>query len=178
MKINLEGKSPQYFSILGRCIEKYKESAPEKLKLFLKYANSDTGVVWDKLGILHILAPAAKDVLFVIEPASFAAFIVVNGVDNSADRELIRETFGQKTVITEIYMQKAEGVVDKVHELLWIRRRTWCSSLEKLKFVNLAEELVYLQELGALTGEGYTFDEMPALTEGEKKKCLTNQKNG
>ena len=174
MKINLEGKSERYLGQLGKCIEKYKESAPEKLKLFLKYANSETGVVWDKLGILHILAPAAKDVLFVIEPVSFGTFIVVNGVDNSADKEVIRETFGQKTVITEIYMQKAQLVVDKVHELLWIKRRTWCSSIKKLRFVNLVEELVYLQELDALTGDGFTFDEMlvqetRAQGEGEKK---------
>ena len=161
MKIKLEGKSAQYISMLGECVKRYKESAPELLKLFLIYADPDTGAVRDKLGILRILSTAVmvEKVLFVVEPRTLVTSIVVNGYGNGTD-EIIKKSFGRTTMINQIYAHKAQSIVEKVDTLMWIKYRTWYSSLMRLKYVNLAREQVCLQELGAGVGMGYSFDKL------------------
>lgn len=170
MKIKLEGKSAQYLSLLRKCIDKYGETAPEKLKLFLKYADANTGVVRNKEGILRILAPDINKVLIVIEPCSLKTFMVVNaganeapGIGNHLDFEVIRKTFGRVGVgIDAFSTQKAQVVVDRVHALLWIKRRPWHNSLTRLQWLNLAVRQVCLQELDAGLGMGYSFDKLTA----------------
>ena len=173
MKINLDNKSKQYLGMLQWCIEKYKETDRRRLMLFLKYASPNTGVVSDRMGLLQILLPTmltgdivgAWKLLLVVQPGSLAAFIIVNGtLDGGSagvgDRELIEKTCGYK-IVCELKREKVCRVMEKVDALIWIRRRAWQTSLERVRFINLAEELIYLQQLDALVGAGYCFDKLP-----------------
>ena len=173
LKINLDGKSAQYLAMLRRCIEKYKEADRRRLKLFLKYASPNTGVVSDRMGLLQILLPTmltgdivgAWKLLLVVQPDSLAAFIIVNGTldggsSGVGDRELLEKTCGYK-IVCELKKEEVYRVLEKVDALIWIRRRAWQTSIEKVCFISLAEELIYLQKLGAGVGMGYTFDDLP-----------------
>ena len=153
-KINLKNKSKQYIKMLHQCIEKYRKADPERLKLFLKYADPDTGVVTGKMGLLHILTKAEQKFILMVQPGSFAIAMLINGpsdlIGNSA-YETVRE----------INVKQAYNILGKIDTLLWVRRRPWYTTLEKVRFVDLARELIYLQRLDAKLSTGYCFDDLP-----------------
>ena len=174
MKLNLEGKSDTYIASLQECLKHYKLEGlgKEKLKVFLKYADDETGVVENRVGMLHLLAPGVKTFLFVLHPETHATFIFVlplpsyllsllpSSPSTPTLKDLIKrklqEEFGY-VIIREIKSDKAleEEILDQLDGLLWLRVREWHLSIEKICFVNLAEGLVYLQ---ALDKSGYTTD--------------------
>ena len=157
--------------MLHRCIEKYKETDRRRLKLFLKYASPNTGMVWNRMGLLDILLPIIPEAgtvwkpMLVVQPGSLTPFIVVNGVINGGsggvgDRELIEMTCGYK-IVSELKTEEVCRVLEKVDDLIWIRRRPWYTTLEKVRFISLADELIYLQRLDAKLSTGYCLDDLP-----------------
>ena len=171
MKLNLEDKSPQYIEMLRECIETYKEAEPGRIAAFIKYADKKTGVIRDRNALLKLMAPDITEFLFMLEPESMTTFIIVNGT--MKDRELINEQLGH-VVTRKISAEKAHTAIEKFDGLLWIQRKEWASTIMKLHFICIVEDLIYMQELNAPMSTSYFFDDLNYLTPGKQKKEAEN----
>ena len=155
MKINLEDKSMQYVEVLRECIEKYKDTDKRKLAIFLKYADTKSGLLKNREGLLKLMNPLMQQSLFILHKESLTTCIIVNGTLN--DRTVINEELGYVTM-RMISTEQAVSAAGKVSMLLWVKRREWLTHIGELRCVNLVQEMLYLKILDTQLSEGYFFD--------------------
>ena len=169
MKGLLDGKSQDYILALQLCVERFMESDQAKVRFFMKYADASTGMIKDRVGLLKVLAPGAERFRLIVQRDTLMTFLLINEkeeVSTNRVKELLQQHGIERVIVHELEVEKVFSNVNKLKYLLWVKQRSWYTSVTKVCFFNLGEDLLYLRELDE---SGYTFDDQFGAGEKEKK---------
>jgi len=155
----LEDKSQEYIEMLNEIVERYKDTHPVYIKMFCKYANSQTGCIDTRLGLFALLAE--EDPGLIIQ--DYLPYLLLNPstlrdakADNLNDLEFRR--------ISGITAKKK---LDGFEKLLYIKERDWYVSIGEVNAIWIPSNQIWLRSIDK-DYPGYFYDTLKIIEKGKK----------
>ncbi len=130
MKFTLADKSPEYIDQLNNIVNKYKDTDPLLIKIFCKYADSETGSIDTREGIFAILS---EPLIGILIQDSLPYMILNPSKLLSAETDHLKG-IDYKLVKREVLADK----LDKVKKLLAVKADSWFTSMGEVRAIWIA----------------------------------------
>lgn len=130
MTFTLDDKSPEYIDQLNKIVSKYKDTNMLLIKIFCKYADSETGSIDTRKGIFSILS---EPMIGILIQDSLPYMILNPSKILTAETDHLKE-LDYKLVKREMVMDKLE----KVKKLLAVKADPWFTSIGEVRAIWIA----------------------------------------
>lgn len=148
MKFSLDDKSPDYIEQLNNIVTKYKDTNPLLIKIFCKYADTETGSIDSRKGIFAILSEPQVGIL--IQDSS--PYMILNpSALIGAETDHLKD-LDYKLIKREVLAEK----LDKVKKLLAVKTDPWFTAMGEVRAIWISHNQITYKSIDLKT-RGYFF---------------------